>query len=188
MRCITFRRSSKTFIPMFQSLLDSTSINNGSQAEARCRRSCSRLYSPVPAACQMILHKALNGSHWQTVSIAVVISSDDADLRLEHEECFLDTPRLSTVQALLLLLKAREAAPKRGYYYRSWITCKTIVSMAKDLELHEHYATHQTGEACGSDPVECLNKTRVWQTILMCEMMVGAPQGMIPAVAAQHVD
>lgn len=57
------------------------------------------------------------------------------------------------------------------------MTCKTIVSMARDLELHEHLDIHSNGEDCGSDPVECLTKTRVWQTALICEMMVGAPQG-----------
>jgi hypothetical protein len=57
------------------------------------------------------------------------------------------------------------------------MTCKTIVSMAKDLELHEHHELHQNGEGCGSDPIECLTKTRVWQTALICEMMVGGPQG-----------
>ena len=96
----------------------------------------------------------------------------------KHEAYFLDTPRLSTVQALLLLLKAREGAPKRGYYYRSWMTVKTIVTMAKDLELYEHHEIHESGDDCGSDPVECLCKTRVWQTALCCEMMVGGPQGM----------
>lgn len=95
----------------------------------------------------------------------------------EHEACFLDRPRLSTLQALLLLLKARESVPKRGYYYRSWMTCKTAVTMAKDLELHEHHDIHAAGESCGSDSVECLTKTRVWQSLLVCETMVGAPQG-----------
>jgi hypothetical protein len=100
----------------------------------------------------------------------------------EHEAYFLDYPRLSTVQALLLLLKAREGAPKRGYYYRSWMTCKTIVTMAKDLELHEHHEIHSSGEDCGSDPVECFIKTRVWQTTLICEMMVGGPQGILASI------
>ncbi|RMD40078.1 hypothetical protein DV735_g5044, partial [Chaetothyriales sp. CBS 134920] len=98
-------------------------------------------------------------------------------LASKHEASFLDTPRLSTLQALLLLLKARESAPKKGYYYRAWMTIKTIVSMAKDLDLHEHYDTHQAGQDCGYDPVECLTKTRVWQTTLAVEMMVGGPQG-----------
>ena len=96
---------------------------------------------------------------------------------LEHENCFMDVPRLSTIQALLILLKARESAPKRGYYYRSWMTIKTIVAMAKDLELNEHYMDHQEGRGCGSDPTECLVKKRIWQNIYVCEMMVGGPQG-----------
>jgi hypothetical protein len=96
----------------------------------------------------------------------------------KHEAYFLDTPRLSTLQALLLLLKARESAPRRGYYYRSWMSVKTIVSMAKDLDLEDHHQTHQNGENCDSDPAECLIKTRVWQTTLIVEMMVGGPQGM----------
>jgi hypothetical protein len=98
-------------------------------------------------------------------------------LASKHESSFLEAPRLSTLQSLLLLLKAREAAPKQGYYYRSWMTCKTIVSMAKDLDLHEHHDLHASGEYCGSDAVECLTKTRVWQTILVCELMIGGPQG-----------
>lgn len=89
----------------------------------------------------------------------------------------MDVPRLSTIQALLLLLKAREAAPKRGYYYRSWMTVKTLITLAKDLELHEHYFDHEAGRDCGSDPTECLIKTRIWQTIFVCEMMIGGPQG-----------
>ena len=49
--------------------------------------------------------------------------------------------------------------------------------MAKDLDLHEHFDVHQNGEQCGSDAVECLVKTRVWQTLLVCEMMIGGSQG-----------
>ncbi|KAL8828983.1 MAG: hypothetical protein Q9170_006362 [Blastenia crenularia] len=98
-------------------------------------------------------------------------------LASKHEDCFMDVPRLSTIQALLILLKAREAAPKRGYYYRSWMTVKTLVAMAKDLELHEHYADHQADCDCGFDPTECLIRRRIWQNIFLCEMMIGGPQG-----------
>ena len=111
------------------------------------------------------------------------MTDDDAEgaqwlaLANKHEASFLENPRLSTLQALLLLLKARESAPKRGYYYRSWMTVKTIVSMAKDLDLHEHHAIHESGEDCDSDPIECLTKTRVWQTAFLIEMMIGAPAG-----------
>jgi hypothetical protein len=89
----------------------------------------------------------------------------------------MDVPRLSTIQALLLLLKARESLPKKGYYYRSWQTVKTIVSMSKDLDVHEHYNTHAQGRPCELDSVECLVQTRVWQALLVVEVMIGAPQG-----------
>ncbi|KAJ5204085.1 uncharacterized protein N7498_004964 [Penicillium cinerascens] len=94
-----------------------------------------------------------------------------------HETSFMDVPRLSTIQALLLLLKARESLPKKGYYYRSWQTVKTIVSMAKDLDIHEHYSTHAEGRPCDLSPIECLVHTRVWQALLVVEVMIGAPQG-----------
>ena len=101
-----------------------------------------------------------------------------ANLFLEHEDCFMDVPRLSTIQALLLLLKAREAIPKRGYYYRSWMTIKTLITMAKDLDLHEHFDLHGAGRKCTSDLTECLIKTRIWQNIFICEIMVGGAQGI----------
>jgi hypothetical protein len=97
-------------------------------------------------------------------------------LAQKHETCFMDVPRLSTLQALLILLKAREASVKRGYYYRSWMTLQTICTMAKDLELDQHYAAHQQGQIC-TDTRECLMKTRIWQTIFIGEVMVGGAQG-----------
>lgn len=89
----------------------------------------------------------------------------------------MDVPRLSTIQALLLLLKARESLPKRGYYYRSWQTVKTIISMAKDLDIHEHCGLHEDNALCGLGAVDCLIQTRVWQVLLVVEVMIGAPQG-----------
>ncbi|KAI9765464.1 MAG: hypothetical protein M1835_007375 [Candelina submexicana] len=104
----------------------------------------------------------------------------------KHADCFMDVPRLSTIQAMLLILKARESAPKRGYYYRSWMTVVTLVAMAKDLGLDEHFELHQTGKPCGSDPNDCITKTRVWQTLFICETMIGGPQDM--SVNADTVD
>ncbi|KAL4883609.1 hypothetical protein BJY04DRAFT_21959 [Aspergillus karnatakaensis] len=98
-------------------------------------------------------------------------------LATRHESSFMDVPRLSTIQALLLLLKARESLPKKGYYYRSWQTVKTIISMAKDLDIHEHYNAHLEEKTCNLNSVECLVQTRVWQALLIVEVMIGAPQG-----------
>ncbi|KAK3382841.1 hypothetical protein B0T24DRAFT_24850 [Lasiosphaeria ovina] len=98
-------------------------------------------------------------------------------LATRHADSFMDEPRLSTLQALLIILKAREQAPKRGYYYRSWMSIVQCVQMAKDLGLDEHLADHQAGRPCDSNPSECLLKNRIWQTIFVCEVMIGSPQG-----------
>ncbi|KAJ8123906.1 hypothetical protein ONZ43_g260 [Nemania bipapillata] len=98
-------------------------------------------------------------------------------LASKHADSFMDVPRLSTLQALLIILKAREAVPKRGYYYRSWMSIVHCVAMARDLGLDEHFENHKAGKLCGSTPAECLTKTRVWQTIFICETMIAAPQG-----------
>lgn len=90
----------------------------------------------------------------------------------------MDVPRLSTLQAMLIVLKARESAPKRGYFYRSWRTVCTLVGMGKDLGLDDHYAQHQTRKFCGSSAIECVTKMRVWQTLFICELMIGSPQGI----------
>ncbi|KAL3958407.1 hypothetical protein ACCO45_006569 [Purpureocillium lilacinum] len=98
-------------------------------------------------------------------------------LASRHADSFMDIPRLSTLQALLMILKAREAAPKRGYYYRSWMTVVQCVQMGKDLGLDEHYDEHQAGRPCEFSPSECQLRTRIWQTVFVCEVMVGTPQG-----------
>ena len=89
----------------------------------------------------------------------------------------MDVPRLSTIQALLIILKARETAPKKGYYFRSWMTIKAIATIAKEYGLAEHLETHEDGQGCSLSPSDCMIQKRVWQTIFVCEMMIGAPQG-----------
>jgi hypothetical protein len=89
----------------------------------------------------------------------------------------MDVPRLSTLQALLMILKAREAAPKRGYFYRSWMLVVQCVQMGKDVGLDEHFEDHQAGLHCEFTAAECRLRTRIWQTIFVCETMVGTPQG-----------
>ncbi|KAG5973559.1 hypothetical protein E4U55_000414 [Claviceps digitariae] len=98
-------------------------------------------------------------------------------LASRHADSFMDTPRLSTLQALLIILKAREAAPKRGYFYRSWMLVVQCVQMGKDLGLDDHYEDHQAGIPCELAVTECRLQTRLWQTIFVCETMVGGPQG-----------
>lgn len=98
-------------------------------------------------------------------------------LAAKHEESFKDVPRLSTVQAMILLMKAREFVPRRGYFYRSWMTLKYVVTMSCDLGLNEHVDQHRLGSTCKLPKHECLVQTRVWQTLFGLEIMVGSPQG-----------
>jgi len=59
-------------------------------------------------------------------------------------------------------------------------------AMAKDLGLDEHYEEHKAGRPCGSDLADCITKTRVWQTIFVCELMVGSPQGQSNPLILTH--
>lgn len=94
-----------------------------------------------------------------------------------HEESFRDVTRLSTIQAALILLKARESAPKRGYFYRCWMSVVNAVAMAKDLNMHEHVEDHDLGQSCNNSPLDCGVKTRIWQLLYVLEAMIGGPQG-----------
>ncbi|KUI54730.1 Cutinase transcription factor 1 alpha [Cytospora mali] len=98
-------------------------------------------------------------------------------LATRHADSFMDMPRLSTLQALLLILKAREAAPRRGYFYRSWMSIVQCVQMGKELGLDDHFEDHKAGRPCGSSAADCTLKTRIWQTIFVCETMIGSSQG-----------
>jgi hypothetical protein len=89
----------------------------------------------------------------------------------------MDVPRLSTLQAMMILMKAREAAPKRGYYYRSWMNICHCVQMGKDLGLDEHESEHSAGRPCGYSRPECLLRSRIWQAVFVVECMIGTPQG-----------
>ncbi|CAI4218671.1 unnamed protein product [Parascedosporium putredinis] len=110
-------------------------------------------------------------------------------LAAAHADAFMDVPRLSTLQALLIILKAKEGAPKKGYYYRSWMAIVQCVQMGKDLGLDEHYADHQAGRGCESTELECRMKTRIWQTVFALEVMIGSPQGRTDlAVDIDEVD
>ena len=98
-------------------------------------------------------------------------------LAARHEESYKDVPRISTVQALIILMKAREFAPKPGYFYRSWMALKYIITMAMDLDMHEHHDKHGAGTPCTLPRADCFMYTRIWQTLFGHELIIGGPQG-----------
>lgn len=131
------------------------------------------------------------GAQWLALSASELTCSggeNQTDCITGHETYFMDEPRISTLQALLLLLKGREAVPKKGYYYRSWMTLKAALSMAKDMDLHEHYETHSEGRDCGLKPTDCLNRNRIWRSLLIVELMIGAPQGIFSKPSSDIID
>ena len=94
-----------------------------------------------------------------------------------HMQSFSIVTRLSTLQALLIALKAREAAPNATYFKRSWATVTRCVRIGKDLGLDEHHDNHKYPFTCQLEPDQCHLQMRIWQTVFVCETMIGAPQG-----------
>jgi len=95
-----------------------------------------------------------------------------------HARYYEDAPRLSTLQGLVILLKANEFRAKGGYHYRNWTSITRIVQMAVDLGLHEHKDLH-TRNLCPDEGQgnECIVRTRLWHTIFVLELMIGGAQG-----------
>ncbi|KAL2891513.1 Cutinase transcription factor 1 alpha [Ceratocystis lukuohia] len=98
-------------------------------------------------------------------------------LATKHVDIFMDVPRMSTLQAVMILMKARESVPQKGYYYRSWMNIVSAIQMARELGLDEHSEEHNNGNECDLGPAECRLKTRVWQVVYTLETMIGSSQG-----------
>ena len=110
-------------------------------------------------------------------------------LASKHEESFRNVPRLSTVQAMIILTKAREFIPRRGYFYRSWMSVKYMTTMATDLNLQDHHEMHRSGNTCTLSHTDCVIQIRIWQALFVLEIMVGAAQGRTDyAVEAETVE
>lgn len=95
-----------------------------------------------------------------------------------HSKFFEDAPRISTLQGLVILLKANEFRAKGGYHYRNWTSITRIVQMGVDLCLDEHMDLH-TRNLCPDegDDSECIVRSRLWNAIFVLELMIGGAQG-----------
>ena len=92
------------------------------------------------------------------------------------ESC-MGTQSLGNLQGLLIGLKAHEAAPQPGYFGHSWKTVTDCVRIGKAIGLSEHFENHKYPFACRLDPTTCWLHRRIWQTVFVCETMIGTPQG-----------
>lgn len=86
-------------------------------------------------------------------------------------------PGLATLQALLILIKAKESLPKKNYYFDAWLEISKCNQMAQSLGLHTHSARHVRGESCSLALAECTLWRRIWQTIYVVEVMISYPKG-----------
>ncbi|KAG0064894.1 hypothetical protein BGZ89_008762 [Linnemannia elongata] len=59
------------------------------------------------------------------------------DLWLSRLDDTLDKPRLSTIQALLLIIKYQEGVKHNGFYFRTYMYTQMVIVLARELQLHK---------------------------------------------------
>ncbi|CAG8489250.1 22808_t:CDS:2 [Cetraspora pellucida] len=82
---------------------------------------------------------------------------------------FFDAPRLSTIQAQILLLKFQEGMRRPGFFFRSWLYFGTILRMAQDLDLEKNLEKWNL-EISREDMIV---RKRVWQTCFIYDQLMG---------------
>ncbi|KAF9922668.1 hypothetical protein FBU30_007215 [Linnemannia zychae] len=58
------------------------------------------------------------------------------DLWLSRLDDTLDKPRLSTIQALMLIIKYQEGVKHNGFYFRTYMYTQMVIVLARELQLH----------------------------------------------------
>jgi len=71
-------------------------------------------------------------------------------------------------------------------YYRSLVIILQCVQMGEGLGLDKHNLDHKAGRSCRFSLSECLLRTRIWQTVFVCEVMVSDPQGEVECPHARR--
>ncbi|KAF9570341.1 hypothetical protein EC968_001954 [Mortierella alpina] len=59
------------------------------------------------------------------------------DFWLSRLDDTLDKPRLSTIQALLLIIKYQEGVKHTGFYFRTYMYAQMVIVLARELQLHK---------------------------------------------------
>jgi hypothetical protein len=97
---------------------------------------------------------------------------------------FLDTPRLSTIQAQILMLKFQESIRRPGFFFRSWLYFGVIIRMAQDLGLNKSFDkwnVHISRE-------DMVARKRVWQICFMCDQFMSSAQGRDVIISLSNTD
>ncbi|CAJ0768782.1 6939_t:CDS:2 [Entrophospora sp. SA101] len=97
---------------------------------------------------------------------------------------FLDAPRLSTIQAQLLMMKFQENTQKPGFFFRSWLSFGSIIRMAEELGLNKNYDEWNLRLSAE----DAIVRKRVWQACFLFDQFMSGAQGRSAIVSLSNAD
>ncbi|CAG8657127.1 20217_t:CDS:2 [Gigaspora margarita] len=97
---------------------------------------------------------------------------------------YFDAPRLSTLQAQLLLLKFQEGVRRSGFFFRSWLYFGVILRMAQELDLEKNFEKWNL-EISREDMIV---RKRLWQTCFIYDQLMGGAQGRETSIFLSNTD
>ncbi|KAF9982123.1 hypothetical protein BGZ75_006491 [Mortierella antarctica] len=84
----------------------------------------------------------------------------------------LDKPRLSTIQALLMVIKYQEGVKHTGFYFRTYMYTQMVVVLARELQLHK-----TTPVNAKLDPENHEIRRRLFWAIFVLDQFMSVSQG-----------
>ncbi|KAG0369911.1 hypothetical protein BGZ54_008480, partial [Gamsiella multidivaricata] len=84
----------------------------------------------------------------------------------------LDKPRLSTIQALLLIIKYQEGVKHTGFYFRTYMYAQMVIVLARELQLHK---TTPVNVKLDSESHEV--RRRLFWSIFVLDQFISISQG-----------
>ncbi|KAF9934129.1 hypothetical protein FBU30_003410 [Linnemannia zychae] len=84
----------------------------------------------------------------------------------------LDKPRLSTIQALLMIIKYQEGVKKTGFYFRTYMYTQMVIVLARELQLHK-----TTPVNAKLDPESHEVRRRLFWAIFVLDQFLSVSQG-----------
>ncbi|KAI8074703.1 fungal-specific transcription factor domain-containing protein [Gongronella butleri] len=100
---------------------------------------------------------------------------------LSFLEVYMDAPRLTTIQAILLLLRYQDLLQRTGYLWRSRSMMLMVVRMCHDLSLHRTLPP-----TCHPDPVITEQRNRIFWVAFIYDCTIDYPVAMSDEQDADH--
>ncbi|KAF9182488.1 hypothetical protein BGZ51_004715 [Haplosporangium sp. Z 767] len=84
----------------------------------------------------------------------------------------MDKPRLSTIQALLMVIKYQEGLKRTGFYFRTYMYIQMVIVLARELQLHK-----TTPVNAKLDPESHEVRRRLFWAIFVLDQFMSVSQG-----------